>query len=35
VTRRRFAQRAGRVAQLRVALAGYRLAAVLNELFAP
>ncbi len=30
-----FAQRAGQVAQLRIALAGYRLAEVLNELFAP
>lgn len=30
-----FVRRAGQVGQLRVALAGYRLAAVLNELFAP
>ena len=30
-----FVQRAGQVAQLRVALAGYRLARLLNELFAP
>lgn len=30
-----FVRRAGQIAQLRVALAGYRLAAVLNELFGP
>ncbi|MGB8168965.1 MAG: S1/P1 nuclease [Chthoniobacteraceae bacterium] len=30
-----FVQRAGQIAQMRVALAGYRLAAVLNEVFAP
>jgi hypothetical protein len=30
-----FVHRAGQVAQLRIALAGYRLAQVLNELFAP
>ncbi len=30
-----FVHRAGQIAQMRVALAGYRLAAVLNEVFAP